>query len=137
VVCRLIGRFKLLLFLSLLIDYSAIFFLLLIWQNLVWVYLLSVLVGFCFGLVVLRGEDFIVLWVLSYFGASFLAVLLYVSPSLYPTVVWLKVELGALGAASVLAYNSIFIVPMSICSGFFGLYLGDKYFRRFKSRLFV
>lgn len=129
----LTGRFRLLLLLALVIDYAAIFFLLFVWQNVLWTYFLSFVVCFCFGLVVERSQDFIVLWVLSYLLASFLAVLLFVSPFLYPYV-GIKVELGALGAMSMLAYNSIVIVPISICSGFVGLFFGERFFRRFRPR---
>jgi len=130
-------RYKLLLLVALTISYAADLLLIAVWQNLPLAYLISLVVGFCFGLVVQKAEDFVVLWIFSYIFASFVMMLIFVLPGLYPYIVWVKVEIGILATAGMLVYNSIFIVPLSICAGLVGLYLSDKYFKRLKVPFFV
>jgi len=130
-------RFKLLYFVALVIDYAAVFTLIAVWQNLVWAYAISFIVGFCFGVAVAETEEFVILWFFSYIVASLVAVLIYVLPGLYPKVVWLKVEIGVLGAVGIVAYNSIIIIPLSLSAGFVGLYLSERFFRRSKVPFFV
>jgi hypothetical protein len=130
-------RFKLLYLVAVAVDYAAVFTMISVWQNLSWAYAISFIVGFCSGVVVAKAEDFVVLWVFSYILASLMAVLVFISPGLYPEVVWAKVEIGILGGAGIVAFNSIIIVPLSLCAGIIGLFISDRYFRRYKVPLFV
>lgn len=130
-------HFKLLCFVALVFDYTAVFTSITVWQNLFWAYAFSIIVAFCFGVAVAKTEDFVILWFFSYVVASLMTVLVCVSPALYPKVVWLKVEIGILGVAGIVAYNSIIIIPLSLSAGFVGLYLAERYFRRSKVPFFV
>lgn len=130
-------RFKLLYLFATAVDYAAVFTIISVWQNLGWAYVISAIVGFCSGIVVAKAEDFVVLWIFSYILASLMAVLVFISPGLYPEIVWVKVEIGALGGAGIVAYNSIIIVPLSLSAGIVGLFMSDRYLRRPKAPLLI
>lgn len=131
------GRYKLLFFLALVINYTADLTLIAVWGDPVLGYIISMIIGFSFGLVVKKTEDFLVLMMLSYIVASFMAILVFISPALHSDVVWVQVEIGVLGGAGIVIYNSIFIVPLSMLAGLVGLYISDRYFRSSKVPSFV
>jgi len=124
---RLINLHRGLLFLAFTINFAAVLLLIIIWRNIFWGYLLSVVLGFILGVVVGSFRGFLALMLSSYFSASFLSTLIYIFPTfLRSNIIWFQVQVGVLGAASAIAFNSFVVIPFTFLSGVFGLYVYHK-----------
>jgi hypothetical protein len=112
------------------INFTAILAGIFIWRENTLFYGIAALVSLFFGMAIGRLEDLVVLLLVSFILASFATIVVAVSPALVVSnIAWVQVEIGALGVLGAILSNMLFVVPLSIMSGIFGVFLSDRYLR--------
>ncbi|MEM1589129.1 MAG: hypothetical protein QW175_01760 [Candidatus Bathyarchaeia archaeon] len=122
-----ISRRSFLLSLVSIVNYTADLLLIILWRNIFLGYFMSVVIGFIIGLVAMHFRDFLALMLSSYIFASFLSISILILPALLRSeIIWFQIQASILGATAIIAYNSFVMVPFSVLSGFFGLFVCDR-----------
>ncbi len=91
------------------------------------IYLLSVAVGLSFGLVAQRLEELILLFFLSYIAGAFASMMAVMAPALLSGGARVQIEIGFLGSAGIVIFNSFIIVPLFAMFALIGLFMSDRY----------
>ena len=119
-------RYKLLITVAMILNYTAVLTSLVIWRNNILVYCIAMLASLSIGLALKSIEDLIVLTMLAYVIAAFTAVFIIMSPTLLLQGSRVQIELGFLGVAGSIIFNSFLIVPLSIISALIGRFISDS-----------